>query len=170
MKKTISVLLCFFVLFSFSSCSKQETIPPNISATLENLPKFTGEPYVVINNNQPEFTEEDITKKSFEKYSELDNLNRCGVAFACIGQDIMPTEERGEIGMIKPSGWHTVKYDEVDGKYLYNRCHLIGFQLSGENANKNNLVTGTRFMNIEGINFTEELTENTIGNNGITLN
>ena len=119
--------------------------------SVNTIPDYSGSPYIVLNNNKPEFTESEITTKAFEKYSELDNLSRCGVAFACLGIETMPTEERGEIGMIKPSGWHLKKYDCVDGKYLYNRCHLIGFQLSGENANDKNLITGTRYLNIEGM-------------------
>ncbi|MDO4618531.1 MAG: DNA/RNA non-specific endonuclease [Clostridia bacterium] len=120
--------------------------------SIENLPPFDGEtPYVVINENNPAFDEDEITNKSFEEYSNLDHLGRVGTATACIGKDIMPTEERGSIGSVKPSGWHTVKYDIVDGKYLYNRCHLIGFQLTGENANEKNLATGTRFLNTEGM-------------------
>lgn len=115
------------------------------------IPAFSGKPYVVVNNNNPYFTKSDYTTKSYEKYSDLDSLGRCGVTMACIGKDIMPTEDRGEIGMVKPTGWHTVKYDCVDGKYLYNRCHLIGFQLTGENANKKNLITGTRYMNVDGM-------------------
>lgn len=109
-------------------------------------------PYRYLNENQPDFTKkEKNSKKSFEKYSKLDSLGRCQAAFANIGQDLMPTEERQSIGAVKPSGWHTVKYDNVDGKYLYNRCHLIGYQLSGENANRRNLITGTRYMNTEGM-------------------
>lgn len=107
--------------------------------------------YSIVNHNIPSFTEEEITTESFEQYAELDALGRCGTAFACIGVDLMPTEERGAIGHIKPTGWHTVKYDFVDGKYLYNRCHLIGYQLSGENANEKNLITGTRYMNTVGM-------------------
>ncbi len=116
-----------------------------------DIPDYSGSAYIVLNNNKPEFTNSEITTKAFEKYSQLDSLGRCGVAFACLGIETMPTEERGEIGMIKPSGWHLKKYDCVDGKYLYNRCHLIGFQLSGENANDKNLITGTRYLNIEGM-------------------
>ena len=119
--------------------------------SVNTIPDYSGSPYIVLNNNKPEFTESEITTKAFEKYSELDNLSRCGVAFACLGIETMPTEERGEIGMIKPSGWHLKKYDCVDGKYLYNRCHLIGFQLSGENANDKNLITGTRYLNVDGM-------------------
>ena len=106
---------------------------------------------MIINNNEPNF--EDISKsgESFEVYSELDSLGRCGEAYASIGKDLMPTESRGSIGSVKPTGWHTVKYDNIDGKYLYNRCHLIGYQLTGENANKNNLITCTRYMNTVGM-------------------
>lgn len=118
---------------------------------LSEVPAYNGEPYVAINGNTPYFTDDDLTTTSFETYSPLDDLGRCGVTYACVGQDIMPTEERGSIGQVKPTGWHTVKYDCVDGKYLYNRCHLIGFQLTGENANEENLITGTRYLNIEGM-------------------
>lgn len=118
---------------------------------VNQIPQFSDQPYVKINYNLPVFSADEITTKSFERYSELDSLGRCGVAEACIGIDIMPTEERGEIGQVKPTGWHTVKYDIVDGKYLYNRCHLIGFQLTGENANTKNLITGTRYFNVEGM-------------------
>jgi DNA-entry nuclease len=116
-----------------------------------DLPQFDGKPYVAVNGNEPEFTAHEITDKYFEIYEPLDRYGRCTVAFACLGKETMPTEERGEIGSVKPTGWHTVKYDCVDGKYLYNRCHLIGFQLSGENANKRNLITGTRYMNVDGM-------------------
>ena len=121
------------------------------SAKVDDVPAFSGEPYVVINNNKPEFDQKEIKNQSYESYSDLDEHNRCGVAMACIGIDLMPTEERGAIGQVKPSGWQTVKYDFIDGKYLYNRCHLIGFQLTGENANEKNLITGTRYMNVEGM-------------------
>jgi DNA-entry nuclease len=118
---------------------------------LEDMPEYAGEPYVVVNDNVPYFTEDDLTTESFEYYDELDAFNRCGVTIACVGQDLMPTEERGSIGQVKPTGWQTVKYENVDGKYLYNRCHLIGFQLTGENANERNLITGTRAMNVDGM-------------------
>lgn len=121
------------------------------SADIGDVPEYSGSPYVEINNNEPEFSENDMTTQPFENYSEIDSLGRCGVAYANVCTDIMPTEERGKIGMIKPSGWHTVKYDNVDGKYLYNRCHLIGYQLSGENANEKNLITGTRYLNVDGM-------------------
>lgn len=130
---TIFLLICIVLLFS--SCTLLD----------EN------KPYAEVNDNVPQFTEEQITTESFESYSDLDDLGRCGPAIACIGKDIMPTEERGAIGQVKPSGWQMAKYDIVDGKYLYNRCHLIGYQLSGENANEKNLITGTRYMNMEGM-------------------
>nr|WP_330361255.1 DNA/RNA non-specific endonuclease [Lachnobacterium bovis] len=104
-----------------------------------------------MNDNKPFFDDKLLTKKSFEYYSDLDSLGRCGFAVASIGQDLMPTQKRGAIGMVKPTGWHTIKYDHVDGKYLYNRCHLIGYQLTAENANKQNLITGTRYLNVEGM-------------------
>ena len=119
--------------------------------TLKDIPEFSDEPYVILNDNKPNFTDDMLSDKAYEFYSELDELGRCGYTIACVGTEIMPTEERGEIGMIKPTGWHTVKYDVVDGKYLYNRCHLIGYQLTGENANKLNLITGTRYLNMEGM-------------------
>ena len=104
-----------------------------------------------MNDNIPFFTKANLPTESFEYYSDLDELGRCGVACANVGRDIMPTEDRGDIGQIKPSGWQTVKYDNVDGKYLYNRCHLVGYQLSGENANEKNLITGTRYLNVQGM-------------------
>lgn len=116
------------------------------------IPNYTGSPYVIVNDNKPFFTEEELTTDSYETYAPLDKLNRCGPAIACIGKDLMPTEKRTAIGSIKPTGWHTVKYPEqISDNYLYNRCHLIGYQLTGENANKQNLITGTRYLNIEGM-------------------
>ena len=147
----VALLLSIALCFSLSSCLDFLNTAPE-SFTLENIPEFNGrDAYVVINENKPFFTEDEIASKSYEKYASLDYLGRCGVAIACVGRDIMPTEDRGSIGQVKPSGWHTVKYDIVDGKYLYNRCHLIGYQLTGENANKGNLITGTRYLNIEGM-------------------
>ena len=119
--------------------------------SLEDIPAFSDKPYIAVNGNTPYFTENEIVADPYEFYSELDSLGRCGVTIACIGKELMPTEDRGNIGQVKPTGWHTVKYDCVDGKYLYNRCHLIGYQLTGENANVNNLVTGTRYMNVTGM-------------------
>lgn len=122
------------------------------SFSLSDVPAYSGKAYTSVNGNVPYFTAAELTTTSFETYSDLDTLGRCGVTYACIGQDLMPTKERGSIGMVKPTGWHTVRYDDlVDGKYLYNRCHLIGYQLTGENANTKNLITGTRYLNIEGM-------------------
>lgn len=119
--------------------------------SLEELPEYTGETYVVVNENEPSFSDEDKNGPAYEYYSELDGLGRCGFAEAKISRELMPEEERGPIGSVKPSGWQTVKYDSIDGKYLYNRCHLIGYQLTGENANEKNLITGTRYLNVEGM-------------------
>ena len=122
------------------------------SFSLSDVPAYSGKAYISVNGNVPYFTAAELTTTAFETYSDLDTLGRCGVTYACIGQDLMPTKERGSIGMVKPTGWHTVRYDDlVDGKYLYNRCHLIGYQLTGENANTKNLITGTRYLNIEGM-------------------
>lgn len=125
---------------------------PSASVTMDTLPAYDGtSPYVTLDG--PHFTQEEMTDTtSWGTYAQLDALGRCGTAFACIGQDLMPTEPRGAIGMVKPSGWHTVRYDGVvEGKYLYNRCHLIGYQLTGENANERNLITGTRYLNVVGM-------------------
>ncbi len=115
------------------------------------VPAYTDSPYIAVNNNVPYFTEKDYTTESYESYGELDSLGRCTSCIACVGQDLMPTEKRGSIGSVKPSGWQIAKYDFIDGKYLYNRCHLIGYQLSGENANERNLITGTRYLNVSGM-------------------
>lgn len=154
---------CLLMLFmvcciSMAACQPLEelglTSPSSSQASslsISEVPEYSGEPYVVINENQPDFSEEDMTKDSFETYSDLDSLGRCQSAYANVGQDLMPTGERGNISRIKPSGWQTAKYDIVDGKYLYNRCHLIGYQLTAENANEKNLITGTRYMNVDGM-------------------
>ena len=157
--KIIPLLLSLLMVATvLVGCEKEETghavintVPDDYIASVNDVPEFCGEPYVKIKDNVPDFNDKELKKISFEVYSELDELGRCGVAKACIGKDIMPTEERGSIGQIKPSGWHTVKYNIVDGKYLYNRCHLIGYQLTGENANPKNLITGTRYLNVEGM-------------------
>ena len=168
MKNKILSLICLLLvlMFTFSGCGGSlfngdifpeiddvitDSTNAGITASLDDIPDYSGSPYVAINDNQPSFTEEDYTTEAFEEYSELDSLGRCGVTYACVGVEIMPTEKRGDIGMVKPTGWVTAKYDFVDGKYLYNRCHLIGFQLTGENANTSNLITGTRYMNTQGM-------------------
>ncbi len=122
-----------------------------IDFDLDMIPKYSGEAYVVINGNEPVFADDDLTTQAYEFYSELDPLGRCGVTMACLGQELMPTEDRESISHVKPSGWVQGQYDFVDGKSLYNRCHLIGFQLAGENANEKNLITGTRYMNTIGM-------------------
>lgn len=160
--KIISLLLAILML---TACSEFENIEQTVSEEKETTTQYTEiaqsesvsevepytvYPYTVINNNVPEFEKTDYTK-SFEKYGELDSLGRCTSCIANIGTDLMPTEERGAIGSVKPTGWQVAKYSNVDGRYLYNRCHLIGYQLSAENANPNNLITGTRYLNIEGM-------------------
>ena len=119
--------------------------------TLEEVPEYTGQPYVEINDNEPIFTEDELTTDSYEEYSPLDELGRCQTAEACVGEDLMPTQKRESISSVKPTGWVNKEYDGIDGGYLYNRCHLIGFQLTGENANERNLITGTRYMNVDGM-------------------
>lgn len=166
-KKIISLISIIIVLsiMLFGGCKRVDdgaekaTIPESNTmapltedaVTINSIPAYSGSPFVAIYDNLPLFTEDDYTTKAFENYAELDELGRCGVTFACIGVEIMPTEERGNIGQVKPSGWVTAKYDFVDGKYLYNRCHLIGYQLTGENANTSNLITGTRYLNVQGM-------------------
>ena len=151
-----SILIVLVAIGIYYKDEIQEYIQINKTYAIEsydmsNIPQYSGNSYVILNNNKPNFTDEDYSKGSFEEYSELDALGRCGVAYANVSVNTMPTEERGSIGQIKPSGWHTVKYDIVSGKYLYNRCHLIGYQLTGENANPKNLITCTRSMNTEGM-------------------
>ncbi len=121
------------------------------NATLSSIPAYSGEPYIAVNDNVPYFTAKEMTSRSFENYSELDDLGRCGAATSSIGKDLMPTKKRTSISSVKPSGWQKAKYDHVDGKYLYNRCHLIGYQLTAENANAQNLITGTRYLNVDGM-------------------
>ena len=154
MKKSRLLSLLLLLCILLGACSAE--LPPmeptaTQTAVQEDVSGYNGEPYTVLADNVPAFTEQDLTAQSYEQYSPLDSLGRCGQAMACVGQDLMPTEERGAIGQVKPTGWHTVKYDSVDGKYLYNRCHLIGYQLSGENANERNLITGTRYLNVTGM-------------------
>ena len=144
-------VLLALVFSLFYGCSPKQIID------LDSVPEYSGVAYVEINGNEPFFEDDEISDTAFESYSELDALGRCGVAFACIGVELMPTEEREEIGSVTPSGWeykgvsNNREYEGIDGSYLYNRCHLIGFQLAGENANEKNLITGTRYLNIEGM-------------------
>ena len=161
--KISALLLCLILTMSvLAGC---ETATPT-KVDLSGIDSYSDKAYDVLNNNRPYFENDDYTTKSFEKYSNLDSLGRCQVAYACIGRDLMPTEERRYIGSVKPSGWQIAKYDCVDGKYLYNRCHLIGYQLTGENANERNLITGTRYMNVEGMLPFENLTADYIKETG----
>jgi DNA-entry nuclease len=136
----------------FGSSESQELTVSGF-ASVDGIPDYSGKPYAVINGNRPQFVAGEIVSSSYEYYSSLDSLGRCGYTMACVGRDIMPTEDRESISSVTPSGWKNKRYDTsiVDGGYIYNRCHLIGFQLTGENANKNNLITGTRYLNIEGM-------------------
>lgn len=145
---------------------QEDLVNNNSYVSLDAIPAYDGKAYVAVNNNEPFFTDCDMITTAFENYSDLDSLGRCGVAYANICKDIMPTEERGKIGMIKPSGWHTVKYDVIKDRYLYNRCHLIGYQLAGENANPKNLITGTRYLNVEGMLPFENLVADYVNNTG----
>lgn len=154
MKKKLAAALSVFIIFCLNiyGCSfVEEKTETSTIISISNIPEYSDSAYVKINDNVPSFKDSEMTTKSFENYSELDDLGRCSIAYACVGTDIMPTGERGSIGSVKPTGWHTIKYDCVDGKYLYNRCHLIGYQLTGENANNKNLITGTRYLNVEGM-------------------
>ena len=148
---TVKQALLVVVLLIVVSAVRWYLTPPAETYSMENIPPYDGTPYVVLNDNQPSFTAEDMTDVSYEFYSDLDELGRCGVTEACIGRDLMPTEKRGDISSVKPTGWVQNQYDFVDGKSLWNRCHLIGFQLAGENANECNLLTGTRYLNVEGM-------------------
>lgn len=159
LRRVTAFLLVGFIVWSgllVNGCSSKNTanageaLSASWQADMVTL-SYDGKPYVVINDNNPDFTEADMTTASFESYGGLDGLGRCTTAFANIGKDLMPAEKRGSIGEVKPTGWQTAKYDNVDGKYLYNRCHLIGYQLTGENANAKNLITGTRYLNVDGM-------------------
>lgn len=147
----LGVILLVIVLTVVWFLQRSPEPQQNYSESVQNVPAFSNVPYVVINNNEPEFTDDDITTEAYEFYSELDPLGRCGYTMACIGVELMPTEERESICSVKPTGWVQNQYDFVGGKSLYNRCHLIGHQLTGENANERNLVTGTRYCNVQGM-------------------
>ena len=136
-----------------SDDSKQKVVHTGTASAFNaaDVPAYSGEPYTAVNNNEPYFTSDNLTTEAFENYSELDALGRCWVAYANVCLETMPTEKRGSISEVKPTGWHSVKYDNVDGKSLYNRCHLIGYQLTAENANQQNLITGTRYLNVDGM-------------------
>lgn len=154
MKKKVTALIAVLAIAAIGGPEllSEELYYGDAYLDVASLSDYSGEAYEIINGNVPEFTEEELHSEVFEEYSPLDELGRCGQAFALIGKELMPTEKRTSIGQIKPSGWHTIRYDDlISDKYLYNRCHLIGFQLAGENANEENLITGTRYMNVEGM-------------------
>ncbi len=165
MQKTLNEIIILIVLIALIQISdyivhiinnNSNAVSTNttVSFNLESIPEYTDSPYITLNDNKPEFPENEITTDVFENYSELDSLGRCGVAYANICKEIMPKEgeKRQAINKVKPSGWKTTKYEGiVEGNYLYNRCHLIGYQLAGENANEKNLITGTRYMNVSGM-------------------
>ena len=150
---------CSYVQSELDTQAVQENTQKSYEST--DIPAYAGNSFVILDDNKPAFSKQDRERTdAFETYSDLDELGRCGVAYANICKELMPTEERGAIGMVKPTGWHTVKYDNVEGKYLYNRCHLIGYQLAGENANEKNLITGTRYLNVTGmLNFEDRVAD-----------
>ena len=149
MKLSVPALLLLILVLVAGWFYRQKN--PEYSVSVQNVPAYSGRPYIAVNGNQPEFTDKDLTTKAYEYYSQLDSLGRCGYTMACIGQELMPTQQRESISHIKPTGWVQSQYDFVDGKSLYNRCHLIGFQLTGENDNERNLITGTRYCNVQGM-------------------
>lgn len=148
---TLPIALCLLLSACSISVNINETTTVNSNELIDSAKDYNSEAYTELNGNKPSFTDEEITTESFEEYGRLDYLGRCTAATACVGKDLMPTEKRGAIGMVKPTGWQTVKYDDVDGRFLYNRCHLIAYMLTAENANTRNLITGTRYMNTEGM-------------------
>lgn len=154
MRKNIKILSLLLVFLTLLGCTLPvESVPAAemTSYSLSSVPEYAGEPYIELNGNVPEFSEDQFTTQSYEFYTDLDQIGRCGICYANIGPDLMPTEERSSISSVHPSGWVQAQYDCVDGKNLYNRCHLIGYQLTGENANDHNLITGTRYLNVEGM-------------------
>lgn len=167
--KRILILLIFAIVIGITGYFSSNTEESNVNVVsfdIENIPEYEQSPYIILNNNIPSFSENDYTTKAFETYSKLDNLGRCGTAYANICEEIMPTGKRKSISNIKPSGWQNKAYPGiVDGEYLYNRCHLIGYQLAGENANEKNLITGTRYMNVEGMLPFENLVKDYIEDN-----
>lgn len=159
-KRILAEISCVVIVVLagvFLNCTRQTAKPSILESSTDSItdfaiPQYAGAVYVEVNGNIPYFEESDITTAAYEEYSQLDSLGRCGPAMACLGLETMPAEERGPIDMIRPSGWHTVRYDDlIEDKYLYNRCHLIAYSLAGENDNERNLITGTRYMNIEGM-------------------
>lgn len=180
MKKIMNLLYSLVLVIALTACSADflttepaghDSVQPETGeagVSLENIPAYSGSAYVEINNNQPDFSDSDKSNTdAFEFYSELDSLGRCGQAYANICPELQPTAKRGAIGQVKPSGWHTVKYNDlIEGNYLYNRCHLIGYQLAGENANVKNLITGTRYLNVTGMLPFENMVDDYVDSTG----
>ena len=156
-QKWLYCVIAIILIFALTACSADKTLKPKQTETgtetqaKAEVPDFSQNAFEFLNDNVPNFTDEDLTTEAYEYYSDLDQLGRCGYAMACVGRETMPTEERGDISRIKPTGWKQAQYNIVDAGNLYNRCHLIGFQLTGENDNEKNLITGTRFLNLEGM-------------------
>ena len=142
------------------------TVNKAVGLEAEDIPDYSGKPYIVINNNAPDFKQSELKAKPYEHYAELDRYGRCRESVACIGKELMPKDERETISEVKPTGWHSIRFSFIDGESLYNRCHLIGFQLTGENANEKNLITGTRYLNIEGMLPFENMTAEYIRETG----
>lgn len=159
MKKTVRItaaLLCILTLYGCKAVtpavkSEKSSVNRFTGITAKDIPEYSGKAFTIINDNAPFFTESEITAEAYEEYGELDRYGRCTACTACIGNELMPKEERGEIYTVEPTGWQHIEFDFIEGGALYNRCHLIGFQLTGENANANNLITGTRYINVEGM-------------------
>ncbi|MGI6054994.1 MAG: DNA/RNA non-specific endonuclease [Clostridium sp.] len=158
MKRVKIYLLGFLTALALvlSGCGETMEESGSAAVSVKNfpfgaVPEYSGQPYAAVHDNVPFFEDSELTEESFEQYGSLDEEGRCQTAYACVGTDLMPTEKRGSISHVKPTGWHTAQYDTVDGKNLYNRCHLIGYQLTGENANEENLITGTRYLNVDGM-------------------
>lgn len=160
----VSALASVMLALAVAGCAQSEAPKPTV--TMDSIPAYTDKAYVALNDNVPTFTDEEITDESFETYYELDDLGRVTGAFSSIGTDLLPTKERGNISSVKPTGWHSVQYDNVDGKNLYNRCHLIAWSLTGEDANPNNLMTGTRYLNIQGMKPFEDMVRDYIKETG----
>ena len=167
LRRTLAAVLLSLLALLTLLCGCDQFAPvQSASVDLAAIPEYSGQPYVTLEENQPDFTLEDFTLDPFETYSRLDYLGRCGPACANVCIDTMPTEERESISEVEPTGWVNRTYDFVDGEHLYNRCHLIGFQLTGENANERNLITGTRYMNVEGMLPFENLVADYVASTG----
>jgi DNA-entry nuclease len=147
----VAILGALFAPELLGGGENSNTVPSYVN--IDSIPEYSGSAYVLVNEGKPYFTESDYTTKAYEKYSDLDSLGRCGVVMACLGKETMPKngEERESISHVTPSGWegNNKRYDGdiVSGGWIYNRCHLIGWQLSAENDNEKNLITGTRYFN-----------------------